>query len=108
FAHIEPVEARSVFGAGQTLETTTHRVTLRSGEDRTTAGIVSRSGGGAAYGGTPSDRSVMDAIAAIKARGLKVTLYPFVMMDIASDNSLPNPYGGVGQAAYPWRGRITC
>lgn len=29
FAHIEPVEARSVFGGGQTLETTTHRVTLR-------------------------------------------------------------------------------
>lgn len=29
FGRIEPLEARSVFGAGQTIETTTHRVTLR-------------------------------------------------------------------------------
>jgi hypothetical protein len=38
-------------------------------------------------------------------------LYPFIMMDIASDNALPNPYsdnaGETGQSAYPWRGRIT-
>lgn len=63
--------------------------------------------GGAAYGGTPSDRSVIDAIAEIKARGLGVTLYPFVMMDIADGNALPDPYGGTAQPAYPWRGRIT-
>src|SRR5690606_2214116 len=30
------------------------------------------------------------------------------MMDIPADNALPNPYGGTGQPAYPWRGRITC
>jgi SPP1 family predicted phage head-tail adaptor len=29
FGMIEPVSARSVFGAGQTLETVTHRVTIR-------------------------------------------------------------------------------
>lgn len=29
FARIEPVQAQSRFGAGQTLETTTHRITLR-------------------------------------------------------------------------------
>lgn len=29
FARIEPAEARSVFGAGQSLETVTHRVTMR-------------------------------------------------------------------------------
>jgi SPP1 family predicted phage head-tail adaptor len=29
FARIEPVSAASVFGADQTLETTTHRITLR-------------------------------------------------------------------------------
>jgi hypothetical protein len=79
-----------------------------SGEDRTTAGVVSQANSGAAYGGTPSDRSVMDAIAAIKARGLKVTLYPFMMMDIPADNALPDPHGGAAQSAYPWRGRITC
>jgi len=33
FAHVEPVEARSAFGAGQTLETTTHRITLRFRDD---------------------------------------------------------------------------
>lgn len=79
-----------------------------SGLTRTTAPLVSSHGGGAAYGGSPSDRSVIDAIAEIKARGLKVTLYPFVMMDIPAGNALPDPYGGAVQAAYPWRGRITC
>lgn len=29
FAMIEPVSARSVFGAGQSLETVTHRITIR-------------------------------------------------------------------------------
>lgn len=79
-----------------------------SGIDRGAATVVSTHGGGAAYGGSPSDRSLMDAIAEIKARGLKVTLYPFVMMDIPAGNTLPNPYGGSGQPAYPWRGRMTC
>ena len=79
-----------------------------SGLTRTTAPLVSSHGGGAAYGGSPSDRSVINAIAEIKARGLKVTLYPFVMMDIPAGNALPDPYGGAAQAAYPWRGRITC
>src|SRR5262249_3159704 len=40
-------------------------------------------------------------------RGYKVGLYPFVLMDVPADNVLPDPYGGVTQAAYPWRGRIT-
>jgi len=76
---------------------------------RAEVGEVSADGGPPAYGGTPSDESVVAAIAEIRARGLKVTLYPFVMMDIAPDNALPDPYGGeAGQPAYPWRGRITC
>jgi len=79
-----------------------------SGIARATAHAVSSNGGGPAYGGTPSDASVVAAIADLKARGLKVYLYPFVMMDIAADNTLANPYGGTGQPAYPWRGRITC
>ncbi|WP_204319729.1 hypothetical protein, partial [Klebsiella pneumoniae] len=37
-----------------------------------------------------------------------VTLYPFLMLDIAADNTLPDPHGGARQAAYPWRGRISC
>ena len=78
-----------------------------SGVRRDGAMVVSMHDGGAAYGGTPSDQSVIDAIAEIKSRGLKVTLYPFVMMDIAKENGLPDPYGGLAQPAYPWRGRIT-
>jgi len=78
-----------------------------SGVPRGSAMVISTQGEGAAYGGTPSDRSVMDAIAEIKARGLKVTLYPFIMMDVPADNDLPDPYGNPAQPAYPWRGRIT-
>jgi hypothetical protein len=38
-----------------------------------------------------------------------VTLYPFVMMDIAADNALADPWtGAAAQPAYPWRGRIVC
>ncbi len=63
--------------------------------------VVSQHGGGPAYGGTPSDAAVVAAIADLRARGLKVTLYPLVMMDIPAGNA-------IGQPAYPWRGRISC
>lgn len=69
--------------------------------------VVSASEGRANFGGTPSDESVRQAIAALKARGLHVTLYPFLMMDVPPGNGLPDPYGGEEQAAFPWRGRIT-
>jgi len=76
---------------------------------RSTARLVSQIDGRSAYGGTPSDASVVAAIADLKARGLAVTFYPFVMMDVPPGNALPNPYtGAVGQPAFPWRGRITC
>lgn len=78
------------------------------GVTRADAHLISISGQGAAYGGTPSDASVIAAIRDAKARRLKVTLYPFLMMDVPAGNSLPSPYGGTGQPAYPWRGRITC
>ncbi|RJF94570.1 hypothetical protein D3874_01665 [Oleomonas cavernae] len=65
-----------------------------------------------AYGGTPSDESVVRAIRDLAARGYEVVLYPFLFMDVPAGNVLPDPYSdgasGVGQAAYPWRGRITC
>jgi hypothetical protein len=70
--------------------------------------IVSSHGGGPAYGGTPSDNAVLAAIADLKARGLKVTLYPFILMDIPSGNGKADPYGWGEQASYPWRGRVTC
>jgi GTA TIM-barrel-like domain/Putative phage tail protein len=79
-----------------------------SGVVRTAAREVTRSNGVAAYGGTPDDAGLVHAIRDLKARGLKVTLYPFVMIDIAAGNALPSPYGGLNQQTYPWRGRITC
>ncbi len=79
-----------------------------AGMGRGAATVVSSHNGGPAYGGTPSDGSVLAAIADLKARGLKVTLYPLMMMDVPSGNGLADPYGGTEQASYPWRGRITC
>jgi hypothetical protein len=75
--------------------------------ERGQAMLVSQHAGGPAFGGTPDDASLLEAIAAIKARGLKVGLYPFIMMDIPSGSGKPDPYGAVEQAPYPWRGRIT-
>ena len=75
---------------------------------RATAQLVSQISGQPAYGSAPADRAVYEAIVNMTARGLAVTLYPFVVLDIIAGNTLPNPYGGTGQAPYPWRGRITC
>mgnify|MGYP000891405327 CR=1 FL=1 len=62
------------------------------GVGRGGAHLVSRLAGVPAYGGTPADRSVVQAITELKARGLQVTLCPFVLMDCEG---------------FPWRGRIT-
>lgn len=75
---------------------------------RGNAPVVSLHDGLAAYGGTPSDQTVIGAIRDLKNRGFSVLLTPFVLMDIADGNDLPDPYTGAGrQPAYPWRGRIT-
>jgi hypothetical protein len=80
-----------------------------AGLDRATAHLVSTVNGRAAFGGTPSDQSVRNLIAELKNRGLKVTLYPFLMMDVAAGNSLHDPWtAAASQPTYPWRGRITC
>jgi hypothetical protein len=84
-----------------------------NGVARESAYLVSRdSENRPVYGGTPSDLSVAQAIQELKARGLRVTFYPFILMDVPSGNTLPNPYSNnaasAGQPAFPWRGRITC
>jgi hypothetical protein len=80
-----------------------------AGVERNEAYVVSTVDGRAAYGGTPSDDSVRHLITELNARGLKVTFYPFVVMDIPQDNDLPDPWTGADlQPPYPWRGRITC
>ena len=63
-----------------------------AGLGRDDADLVSNYMGDAAYGGTPCDTSILEAIKEIKSRGLKITFNPFIMMDCAG---------------YPWRGRVT-
>ncbi|ABE62248.1 gene transfer agent (GTA) orfg15, like protein [Nitrobacter hamburgensis X14] len=80
-----------------------------AGVTRGSAYVVSQVDGRPAFGGTPSDDSVRHLIAELKARGLKVTFYPFIMMDIPAGNGLSDPWSGASsQPPYPWRGRITC
>lgn len=76
---------------------------------RAGATVVSQIDGRPAFGGTPSDASITHLIAELTSRGLKITFYPFVMMDIPAGNALPDPWSGAAaQPAFPWRGRITC
>ena len=84
-----------------------------NGVTRDAAQVVSADDQGRpVYGGTPADFSVIEAIRALRARGHRVTFYPFLMMDIPAGNSLPDPYSDhaatLGQPVLPWRGRITC
>ena len=75
---------------------------------RAAAMEVPRVAGKSIYGGTPADRAVIEAIAAVRAGGQEVMFYPFILMEQLAGNTLPDPYsGGVGQAKLPWRGRIT-
>ena len=78
-----------------------------SGTSRAAAHQVSQINDNAAYGGTPSDGSVIRALQDLHARGLKVMFYPFILMDIPAGNALPDPHGGSSQSPYPWRGRMT-
>ena len=84
-----------------------------NGVSRANAFLVSRDAEDRpVYGGTPADFAVVQAIREMKARGLRVTFYPFLLLDVPSGNTLPNPYSAnaatPGQPAFPWRGRITC
>ena len=80
-----------------------------SGLSRASAALVPQVDGRPVYGGTPTDQSVKEAIAAIREAGKAVTFYPFLLMDQIEGNSLANPYDpdNPGQPALPWRGRIT-
>ena len=84
-----------------------------NGVSRASAHLVSRDAEDRpVYGGTPADFAVVQAIQEMKARGLRVTFYPFLLMDVPPGNTLPNPYSAnaatPSQPAFPWRGRITC
>jgi hypothetical protein len=96
-----------------TAKTTTPSAWSVNGVSRANALLVSRDDQDRpVYGGTPADFAVVQAIREMKARGLRVTFYPFILMDVPPGNTLPNPYSDnaaeTGQPAFPWRGRITC
>lgn len=74
--------------------------------DRVSINEVSRTAGRPSYGSSPSDASVIRAIRHLKARGKRVVLYPFVMMDVQAAQGLPHPSGSGVQPDFPWRGRI--
>lgn len=78
-----------------------------AGLTRGSARLVSQIEGRPAFGGTPSDDGVIRALRDVKARGLGITFYPFLMMDIPAGSGLADPYGWGEQPAFPWRGRIT-
>ncbi|RIA56753.1 baseplate multidomain protein megatron [Dichotomicrobium thermohalophilum] len=80
------------------------------GLDRNDVPVVSsKPDGSVAYGGTPADRTVRDALVDLQDRGLKPVITPFLLMDVPANNGLTDPYTGASdQPVYPWRGRITC
>jgi hypothetical protein len=94
-------------------KTTTPSAWVVNGVSRANAFLVSRDADDRpVYGGTPADFAVVQAIQEMKTRGLRVTFYPFLLLDVSSGNTLPNPYSNNaasnGQPTFPWRGRITC
>jgi len=100
-------------GVENTTKITTPKSWAVNGVARAGAHVISLDATGrTAYGGTPADFAVVQAIREIRARGLRVTFYPFLLVDILAGNTLPDPYSDnaatTGQPSYPWRGRITC
>jgi hypothetical protein len=79
-----------------------------AGLGRSAASQIAQIDGRPVYGGTPSDASVIQAIAELNARGLDVMFYPFILMDQLEGNGLADPWSdALDQAVLPWRGRIT-
>lgn len=79
-----------------------------SGLTRDAAGVLPQIDGRVVYGGTPSDLAVIEALQGLDAAGQAVVYYPFILMEQMEGNTLPDPWSGeAGQAALPWRGRIT-
>ena len=80
-----------------------------AGLQRADAEVIAEIDGRPVYGGTPSDGSIIEVIDALAASGKSVNFYPFLLMEVLPDNSLPNPWNATetGQDAFPWRGRIT-
>ena len=79
-----------------------------SGISRGGAAVIAQQDDRPVYGGTPADKSVIEAIRALKADGKAVMFYPFILMDQQAGNGKMDPWtGSADQPALPWRGRIT-
>lgn len=78
-------------GVDAAIKTTTPYEWKAGDAARASAHLVSQIDGAPAYGGTPADAAVMEAITSLKARDLTVLFHPFILMDAAG---------------FPWRGRI--
>jgi hypothetical protein len=79
-----------------------------SGIGRSAAKLVSRIDDRPAFGGTPADASVVEAIQHMASNDLAVMFYPFILMDLQAGNGKPNPWDPASeQPRAPWRGRIT-
>ncbi len=79
-----------------------------SGQERDGAHVVGRIDARPVFGGTPADRTVVQAIRHMNAAGQRVMFYPFILMDILAGNGLRDPWSGAAdQPVIPWRGRIT-
>lgn len=101
------IEPRVEVNQNKVLQPTPWRV---GGLLRSTANEVSKdSEGRPAFGGTPSDHSIVEAIQYLcDTAEQEVYFYPFLLMDIPAGNTLPDTdTGAPGQPVYPWRGRIT-
>jgi hypothetical protein len=63
-----------------------------AGFTRTSGRLIGQDAGRPRYGGTPDDDSILRLLTELRARGLKIFLYPMLLMDVAGK---------------PWRGYLT-
>lgn len=71
-----------------------------AGLDRATAETITvLDNGDLNFGGTPSDKSVLNLCVELQSRGLEVMFYPFLAIDTDGTE-------GGGEEAKPWRGRM--
>ena len=77
-----------------------------SGDIRDYAYEISKQNNRPAFGGTPCDASVVEALIRLLGEGWEVMFHPFILMDIPANSGLPHPSGNGTQSAFPWRGRI--
>ena len=79
-------------GVEVTAKSTTPSTWSVNGVSRANAFLVSRDDQDRpVYGGTPADFAVVQAIQEMKARGLRVTFYPFILMDVPPGQRVVEP-----------------